>query len=460
MIDRPRRLALITTLFVFAQLSMHAKRAFADESAGRGVEGSGASTAGGNNPGAAPASGSPAEAEPADLSTPSPDEGAKPEDRDPVAPVVSAPTSAGERDVNVRASLEVAGYQDSYAVSVLTPSLGASIENPTAGWGLSGRYIVDMVSAASPDIVATASPRWTEVRNAGNVGVRYKPGNFGGGIGLTTSYTPDYLALGANGQLVEDLDGKNLTLTQGYGFGHDVIGRTGTSFAAFSRQLDYHSFSLGASRVINPEVVVSLATDFVLERGDQSKPYRYIPIFTPEQAALVQRGESVDVVAAMRIQAKPLEQLPLERERGALTGRLAWRLSSSTVRVEERVYADTWGLRASTTDLRWLFDVGERVILWPHVRFHLQNGVDFWQRAYSARDAHDLPALRTGDLELGPLNNLGLGGGLRLSLGKSGRRDDVVFTSSVDGTRTSYADAIFVKERYRVLVVTALEVAF
>lgn len=379
---------------------------------------------------------------------------------DASTPPSAPPAPAAQSDINGRASVEVAGYQDSLAVSVLTPSIGVALSNPIAGWSLNGRYIVDMVSAASPDIVATASPRWSEVRNAGNVGGRYKPGNVGVGVGLATSYTPDYLSLGANGQLVEDLDDKNLTLTQGYGFGHDVIGRTGTPFSVFNRQLDYHSFSIGASRVINSALVLSLATDVVIERGDQSKPYRYIPIFTPEQAGLVSRGESVDSVARMRIQARPLEQLPLERERGALTGRLAWRLSTSTLRIEERIYGDTWGLRASTTDARWLFDVGERVILWPHLRLHVQNGVDFWRRAYSAINARDLPALRTGDLELGPLSNLGVGGGIRLSLGKRDRRDDWALTTSVDGTWTSYHDAIYVKERFRILAAMGLEVAF
>lgn len=363
-------------------------------------------------------------------------------------------------NVTARASIEIGAYQDNVAVSVLTPSISARVEDPTAGWGVNGRYLVDVVSAASPDIVSTASPRWTEVRNAGNLGARYKPGNLGVSVGAVASYTPDYLALGANGQLTEDLDDKNLTLVQGYGFGHDVIGRTGTSFSAFSRQLDYHTLTLGASRVVNPSLVLGVFADAIIERGDQSKPYRYIPIFTPEAAAKIPRGASPDLVANTRLQARPLEQLPLERERGAITGRLAWRLATSTVRVEERFYADTWGLRATTTDARWLFDVSDRITFWPHLRIHLQNSVDFWQRAYFARDAHDIPALRTGDRELAALSNLGLGGGLRLALGKRGRLDDFVLTTTLDGTWTSFADAIYVTDRLSALAVTSLEVAF
>lgn len=363
-------------------------------------------------------------------------------------------------NVDTRVSGEVAAYQDSVAVSVLTPSVGARIANPVSGWGANGRYLVDVVSAASPDIVSTASPRWTEVRHAGNVGGSYKPGDFGVAAGAAASYTPDYLATNGNVQLTQDLDEKNLTLVGGYGYGHDVIGRVGTPFSVFSRKLDYHSVTLGASRVVNPSVVFGLYGDLVVERGDQSKPYRYVPVFDAASAARIQPGASVDQVAGSRLSARPLEQLPLARERAALTARLAWRLSTSTLRVEERLYGDTWGLGATTTDLRWYFDLSERVMVWPHVRAHVQNGVRFWERAYVGADATDLPALRTGDRELSPLASGGLGSGLRIALGKPGRVDDLVLQATLDGVYTRFFDALYVTERLAGLFATSMEVAF
>ncbi len=363
-------------------------------------------------------------------------------------------------NLTARISGQMAAYQDSTATTVFTPSVGASVENPTSGWGINGRYLVDMVSAASPDIVATASPRWEEVRHAGNLGAKYKPGNFGVSAYGSASYTPDYLSLGGGGQLTQDLDEKNLTLVEGYGYGRDTIGRTGTPFSVFSRELEYHAFSLGVSRVVNPALVLALFGDAVLESGDQSKPYRYIPMFAPDAAARVTRGASPDDVAALRINARPLEQLPLSRQRWAATGRLAWRFTGSTLRLEERGYTDSWGMLASTTDARYLVDVGDRVILWPHVRVHFQNGVDFWKRAYTANGPNDLPAFRTGDRELGPLRNLGLGAGTRIALGKAGRVDDWLLTASVDGTWTSFADALYVKERFSIIGVVGLEVTF
>lgn len=365
-----------------------------------------------------------------------------------------------EGGVTTRGSMEVAGYRDSLAVSVLTPSAVVSVESPTAGWGASGRYLVDVVSAASPDIVATASPRWVEVRQAGGLGGKYKPGDTGVSVNGSASYTPDYLSLGASGQITQDFDEKNVSLAAGYGFGHDTIGRTGTPFSVFSRTLEFHALTAAVTRVVSPRVVVSLVADSIFERGDQSKPYRYIPIFLPADAARVQPGASVDEVASLRIQSRPLEQLPLERDRFAMTGRLAWRLSGTTLRLDERGYTDSWGLHASTTDARYFVDVGSRFTMWPHLRFHAQDSVSFWKRAYTASGASDLPAVRTGDRELSQLFNVGAGAGLRVALGKAGSVDDFVLTTTVDGTWSSYADVLYLKTRYAGLVATGVEVVF
>src|SRR5438128_2258371 len=67
-----------------------------------------------------------------------------------------------------------AGYADTDHVTVITPAVSGSIEDPTRGVRLGASYLVDVVSAASVDIVSTASKRWTEVRQAGTVDARYR----------------------------------------------------------------------------------------------------------------------------------------------------------------------------------------------------------------------------------------------------------------------------------------------
>ena len=42
----------------------------------------------------------------------------------------------------------------------------AAVESPTAGWNVGGSYLVDVVTAASPDIVSEASPPVRDIRQA------------------------------------------------------------------------------------------------------------------------------------------------------------------------------------------------------------------------------------------------------------------------------------------------------
>lgn len=360
-----------------------------------------------------------------------------------------------------RVAFEMASYTDTEHVTVLTPSIAASLENVTQGASLRGSYLVDVVSAASVDIVSTASQHWTEARHAGALEAEYKPHEFGVTVGGSASSEPDYFSYGLGVTMTHDFDEKNLTLLFGYGYGHDTIGRAGTPFAVFSRTVERGTFSGGVTRVIDRSTIGSLTLDVVIENGDQSKPYRYVPMFSSSVAPLVVNGASIDWVNANRLPERPLEQTPLSRHRFALSGRLAHRLDGSTVRLDERLYDDDWGLVASTTDAMWIFDVSKRVSLWPHGRFHAQTSVNFWQRAYvsGAAPGWDLPQFRTGDRELGPLWTATGGGGLRFYLGSKLDPRAWSLTLSGDVMHTAFLDDLYVTGRTSVLGVVALESA-
>jgi hypothetical protein len=186
-----------------------------------------------------------------------------------------------------------------------------------------------------------------------------------------------------------------------------------------------------------------------------SKPYRYIPLFAP--GTDVPRGTPIDVVNALRASARPLEQLPLSRQRYALTGRLAHRFRLATLRVDERLYADSWAMLATTTDARYLFDLGSRVELGPHARLHAQTAVDFWKRAYVYGPGLEVPALRTGDRELGPLVNATAGLSLRLGLGRDVDPRAWVLSFDLNATTTRYLDDLYLTERVSTLGAVTLE---
>lgn len=359
-------------------------------------------------------------------------------------------------DLTARASAEAAVYTDDTHVDVFTPTIGITVESPLGGWSAGARYLVDVVTAASPDIVASASPPWREVRYAGSIDGRLQSGDLGVGAQASLSVEPDYRSVSVGAQGTLDLADKNYTLTLGYAYRHDAAGRTGTPFDVFQRTLQQHALSGGLTVVLSPAAIAGLQLDAFLEQGNQAKPYRYVPLFDPGTAGGIPSGAGVPLVSALRLHARPEEALPLRRERFALSGRLAWRARAATLRLEQRFYLDTWALHASTTDLRYMFDVGRRVTLWPHLRLHLQGGAFFWRRAYSgtrvASGAVLPPALRTGDRELGPLRTLTGGGGMSVQLTPR-------WTASlqVDGVFTHYPDTLYLTDRRGMLSALTLQ---
>jgi len=371
-----------------------------------------------------------------------------------------------------RASIEIATYADDDHVTVFTPSIAGSIENVINGASLRGRYIIDVVSAASADVVSTASPKWTEIRHAGSLDATYKPKTFGVTVAGSLSTEPDYFSFGLGSEMTLDLNEKNTTLEAGFGFGHDDAGRCGaenspagtaatcTSYGVFSRIINRTSFNFGVTQVIGKATVGALVFDLGIENGDSSKPYRYVPMFSADVAATAPLGASASWVTANRVPERPLEQVPLSKRRIAITGRLAHRFESSTFKLEERVYGDDWALFASTTDARWIFDAGKRVGFWPHLRFHAQSAVSFWKRAYISGPSPgwDLPVFRTGDRELGPLWNVTGGGGLYIYVGSDAEPQKARFTLQVDGMYTSFLDDLYLTSRSGILGSLAFQV--
>lgn len=365
-------------------------------------------------------------------------------------------TGGKGRGLTFRSSLEVASYNDTFNVDVFAPALALSLENPTKGWRVGGSFLVDVVSAASPDIVATASRRFDQTRLGGSLAGEYKIGPARVSLDGNLSVESDYVARGIGLTGSADFWDKRITPTLSYGFGFDTLGRGDTPFDVFSRDLMRHTIDAGVSVVLDPSTIVLGGATVQMEFGDQSKPYRYIPMFSPEVVAQgLPRGATRALVGSVRENVVPLEQLPLSRLRYAVVGRISRRFETSTLRADERLYIDSWGLKASTTDARFLIDIKESLRVGPHIRFHIQSPVDFWQRAYAAAPTPQgfaLPIYRTGDRELGPLFGITAGGGVRYQLSE-------MFAASVqvEGVYTQFLDHLYIFDRFGLFTATTLE---
>jgi hypothetical protein len=380
----------------------------------------------------------------------------------PRAPVGSSTPPAAAAAPTLRLSAELSGYGDSDAVFVASPTISASVGDDVAGWSVSGRYLVDAVSAASVDIISSASGKWTELRHVGSGAATMKAGSVGLSVSGGFSREPDYLSLGGGGTISFETLDKNVTPFVGLSYSHDDVGRTGFPKDTW-QELRRIGGQTGATIVVDRSTIFGFTIDAIFERGYLAKPYRYIPLFAPGAGAHVPAGASIALVNATRLDPRPADALPDARDRFAFTGRLAHRWEAATFRIDERIYRDSWGALASTTDARHTVDVTPRLMVWPHLRLHGQGGVDFWRRTYEASFAPDgslgVPRFRTGDRELGPLFTVTLGIGLRWRLSADGTSPWVLFFQA-DGIYTRYFDALYLIDRRALFTAMGIEMEF
>jgi uncharacterized protein DUF3570 len=381
-------------------------------------------------------------------------------DRKPERTSGSAPAASGGARGHV--SVETSGYTDTDHVNVLSPSAAFGLSDEVAGWSVNGHYLVDVVSAASVDIVSTASPHWTEVRHVGGLSgsMAFEPVTVG--AVAVISREPDYLSITGGATLSIDLFEKNATPYFAFSRERDSIGRTDLPHE-YWKSKHVTNLQAGITLVLGRATISSVQFDGSFERGYLAKPYRYVPLFAPGQAASVGPGASIDEVNRLRLNVRPIEQLPNARDRYALSGHLAHRGTDTTLRLDERLYADSWGLLAATSELRYIIDISRTLEIWPHVRHHIQGAVDFWQRAYEAipgpNGSLGVPVLRTGDRELGPMQIIVLGAGTRLKLADSPSSQwDLVFEFDVG--RAHFSDQLYIRERSMAYSTLALEATF
>jgi len=307
-----------------------------------------------------------------------------------------------------------------------------------------------VLTAASPDVVATASRRFQDTRHAVTATGGYKPGRWGGQLTAFGSSEKDYFSRGAALALTGDFMEKQLTPSIGFGYSLDTVGRSSTPFNIYNQKFTTVELTLGATIVLTPNSILALGATIQLERGDQSKPYRYIPIF--DQGVSVPIGAGFSLVNDTRLPIRPLEHLPTERDRYALAARYALRIAKrATLRAEERVYYDNWGVKASTTDGRFMYDLTQRLMVWPHIHMHAQTGAAFYQRVYNATLEPDgsinLPANRTTDRELSTMLSVTGGGGSRFALTAPDSKVQLGLSVMGDAMYTKYFNALYIKSR-------------
>ncbi len=255
---------------------------------------------------------------------------------------------------------------------------------------VSGEYLVDTVSGASIDVIATAS-EYTEERTETSVGIDYLVGKSILSFAYVNSTENDFDAESIHLNVSQDLFGDLTTLTMGYSQAWDTIGRVNDDF---EEEADRRHFRLGLSQVITKNMLVNLDVETITDEGFLNNAYRQVR-FVSDSA----RGYDYQ-----------FERYPHTRTSNAFSLRSLYYLPyRASIKGEYRFFSDTWGIQANQFEIAYLHPLFEHWLMEFRYRHYSQSKADFYQDLFPFENAQNFLAR---DKELSTYKNQTFGFGI------------------------------------------------
>ncbi|RCU50044.1 DUF3570 domain-containing protein [Corallincola holothuriorum] len=273
---------------------------------------------------------------------------------------------------------------------------------------LSGYYYADAVSAASIDVVTTASP-YTEDRDEYSFGVDYLHGKSTMSLAYSNSDESDYTANTLSFGISQDMFGDLTTVSLGYAYGWDDVGKNGE--ADFDEEIDRRSYSLGLTQVLTAEWVMAFNFQAITDEGFLNNPYRSVRYVDPTVA----QGYSYQA-----------EVYPHTRTSVAAGISTKYYLPyRAALGFEARYFDDDWEIQAYNVGADYTHPIGDNWVVTTRVRYYSQSEAEFYSDLFPYKDAQNYMAR---DKELSDFTSITVGAGVTYRLPLSGYTDS--FTGS------------------------------
>jgi hypothetical protein len=258
--------------------------------------------------------------------------------------------------------------------------------------GVRANYYVDMISSASVDVVATASP-YTEERTQFGLGVDYLYDKTLFSLDYVNSEEDDYSAQTAAFSISQDFFGDLSTLSMSYAIGDDEV--RNNADPNFAADVDRRNFSLGLSQILTKSWVMELTFETIVEEGYLNNPYRSVRYYDDSAA----QGYSYQG-----------EIYPGTRNSDAISLRSIYYLPyRAALRAEYRYFSDSWGINAHNVELRYVQPLSRGLTLEGKARYYTQGAADFYADIFPYIDAQNFLGR---DKELSTFTSSTLGVGL------------------------------------------------
>ena len=344
-----------------------------------------------------------------------------------------APRSAAAQSSSPewRLAADALYYTDTDNVTAVSPSLSVRRRLDGGGW-VGVRGAVDVVSAASVDVISHATTGFEEVRSEGSFDLSVPAGDVTVSSAYRFSYEPDYLSNGLSLGLQFRLGSPDTVLSINYRLSWDVVSRVHTSWEAFSEDLFTHGAALSLTQNLGSETVLRLVYAPMVQHGFLEKPYRYVPLFGP---------------AGQRLANRIPENVPDLRHGHALGVRLLQYLEpiDGSVRLDYQFYAGSWGVTSHIVEVVGLASVVDGFRLGLRGRVYGQTAASFWQRTYTIEQVGHVPRWRSLNRDLSPYYALTGAARMEWNTGE--------FSGHIDGavTLTRFEDFLLLDERVAIV---------
>lgn len=258
-------------------------------------------------------------------------------------------------------------------------------------------YYVDKVSAASIDVVTSASP-YKEERTEKSIGVDYLHGKAIYSLSYGNSEESDFEANSVHFDMSQDFFGDLSTLSLGFSKGWDEVFRTGDN--SFAEEADRQHFRIGLSQILTRNLVASLSHELITDEGYLNNPYRSVRYLTSPDSYSFEP-----------------ERYPETRTSEASALRLSYYLPwRAGLHGEYRLYNDSWGIDANSWQLKLIQPVGQHWTLETRYRAYQQGDADFYADLFPYQDAQNFLAR---DKELSEFSSTVIGVGVGFEFSKA-----------------------------------------
>lgn len=280
---------------------------------------------------------------------------------------------------------------------------GAKIDGPSIlvrknfgnSVSVAANYYVDMVSSASIDVQATASP-YSEERREYSLSTEYLHDRSRMSLGYTRSSENDYQATTYNLGISQTFFGDLTTISLGASYGDDLVSQNGNP--EFSRDLERRRYSLNISQIVTQNLIAAISVETIADQGFLNNPYRSVRYL--DQAS-----------GGYRYQA---ELYPNTHNSDAIGIRAIYHLPyRAALRAEYRRFSDSWGIEANNVELRYTHPYNDQWLFELKYRAYTQTGADFYSDLFPFRDAKNFLAR---DKELSPFSSATIGLGVTYQL--------------------------------------------